>query len=148
MPLLHRSSLKDSKKSSFAILWFFNDLLWFSKVLAKLKAIKKKHICIGDPELSSNTDSSEQVLLGTIHMSLGFTVRPFPFFEFLREVLHANWTEGSSGRLGFRPEKGRPGCAATGHARTRLQHGPRRPVACWPRKQAAAAAAASCGLAS
>ena len=64
-----RSTLKDSKNSSFAILRFFYDLLWFSKVLAKVKAIKEKHICIGDPELSSNIDSSEMALVVTIHMS-------------------------------------------------------------------------------
>ena len=61
--------LKDSKKCSFAILLFFYDLLWFSNVSAKVKIIKEKHICIGDPKLSSNTDYSEHVLLGTIHMS-------------------------------------------------------------------------------
>jgi hypothetical protein len=36
---LGRSTLKDSKKSSFAILWFSYELLWFSKVLADLKQI-------------------------------------------------------------------------------------------------------------
>ena len=134
MTLMHRSTFKDSKKSSFAILWFFYDLLWFSKVLAKLKAIKEKHICIRHPEVSSNTNSSEQVLLGTIHMSLGFIVRPFPFFEFLRKVLHANWTEGVIGEakisVGEGPavvKKGWPSFLATRGTHTCSQLGLR-----WP----------------
>ena len=48
MTLIHIYTLKDSKKSSFAILRFFYNLLWFSKVLA----IKEKQICNEDPELS------------------------------------------------------------------------------------------------
>ena len=45
-------------------------------------------------------------------------------------------------------EKGRAGCATTRRARTRSQHGPRQPVACWLWKQVAAVADASGGLAS
>ena len=144
MPLLHRSTLKHLKKSSFAFIRFFYDLLWFSKISAKLKAIKEKHICIGDPKLSSNTDSSEQVLLGTIHMSLGFTVRPFPFLKFLLVVplllflvVQRRAWPGSLGPAGgglVAAEKGRPGCVAMRCAHTRSQHGPRRPAAYWPQK--------------
>ena len=93
----------------------------------RLKEIKEKHICNEEPELSSNTDSSEQVPIGTIHMSLGFTVRPFPFFEFLHEVLHTNLIEGVVGEAGILAregpaavEKGRSGCVAARCARTHL----------------------------
>ena len=38
-------------------------------------------------------NSSETVLLATIHMSHDSAENPFPFFEFEGDVLHANGTE-------------------------------------------------------
>ena len=65
------------------------------------EAIKEKHICTEDLELSQKADSSEKFLLGTIHMSLGFIVRPFPFFKFLHEVPDVSWSRGGRWRLDF-----------------------------------------------
>ena len=40
---LHRSTYKDSKKSSFAILWFLYKLLWISKVSASFQKDHLQH---------------------------------------------------------------------------------------------------------
>ena len=45
--------------------------------------------------------------MGTIYMSLRFVDQPFPFFKFLREVLHANETEEHAGARYCRPEEAR-----------------------------------------
>ena len=38
-------------------------------------------------------NSSETVLLATIHMSHDLAENPFPFFEFERDILHMNGIE-------------------------------------------------------
>jgi hypothetical protein len=144
MTPLHRSTHSDSKKSSFAILWFFYDLLLFFKVSAKLKAIKEKHICIEDPKLFSNTDSSEQVLIGTIHMSLGFTDRPFPFVKFDREALDCGLNREDGWARDFRqpwllPASGKRRRSTKGLALMCgvVQLGLRWPVLAWPQQAVA-----------
>ena len=47
---------------------------------------------------------SEEVLLSTIHMSLWFTVRPFPYVELLRTVLDVGLNREVAGRAFRRRE--------------------------------------------
>ena len=112
---------------------------------------KRKTTLNRGPRTSTKINSSEPVLLATIHMSHDSAENPFAFFEFERDVLHASWNRGCTGarqRGSSVVEKGRPGYAAMRRARTRSQHGPRWPMAYWPQKQAATVAAATDGRAS
>jgi len=52
-------------------------------------------------------NASESVLLSTIQTSLWFADRPSPFFEFLREALHAVKTEEHAVACCCRPEEAR-----------------------------------------
>jgi len=53
-------------------------------------------------------NSSKKVLIGTIQLSLGFTVRPFPFFLFEREAPRLPLHEQSRG------DGGEDGSGSTG----------------------------------
>jgi hypothetical protein len=69
---MHISTHKDSKKSSFAILWFFYYLLWFIEGLADLGE-KEKEETITDKHFALwsflESTRNEQVLLVTNHVS-------------------------------------------------------------------------------
>ena len=87
MTLLHRYTLKDSKKSSFTILRFLYDLLWFSKVSTNYMQIGKrkgKTLFHGVPAYFLNLPA-EQLLLFIWVMH--YALKPLKDFLFLRVVL-------------------------------------------------------------
>ena len=54
----------------------------------------------------SNVDSNKHVPICTIHMSLWFIVRSFPFIKFLREVPDVSWSRGRARERRFPAGKG------------------------------------------
>ena len=96
MTLLRRSTLKDSKKSLFAILRFSTIYYDFPKFQSK----KKNKLAPRSPNFHKNKFQRKSPSSHYSHESDSIE-NPFPFFEFERDILHLLFFTGQSmGRLG------------------------------------------------